>query len=124
MKDSIQTVIKRLYSTRVLAILTSINVALSLTHIIWVSMVIQVSDVQRVARYTVFGQTHYYKEEWYWMYAIPIGSLVIFISNCIIASKLLSHKLDSMARFLLVITIFILLATLLHTRQLLMVAFP
>lgn len=80
---------KSLATDRTLLIVCTIMLVLSLIFAIQVSLAIRPNDLQLVSRYSAFGSTHLYRDQWFYQLLFPIFILTVAIVHIAISKKTL-----------------------------------
>lgn len=93
------TSIKHLFADRaVLAFAFAISL-LSTAFIVYVVVVLslQPSEVQVAAHYSAFGETHYYRNTWYYLLSFAAFGLLFMVAHVALLVKLASQGLRPLA---------------------------
>lgn len=87
MKDIRQMFIK-LRGDRTLMFFVSAIVLLAAFFVIYTLTQIRPSDIQVVSHYTGLGETHFYKQQWYTLYGLPLFGLFVALANVSLMIKM------------------------------------
>jgi hypothetical protein len=89
--------LKTLFADRaVLAFATTIFV-LGVGYITFVLVSLQPSELQVAAHYSAFGETHYYRNKWYYLISFAIFGLMFIVAHIGLLVKLASRDLRPLA---------------------------
>ncbi len=72
-------------------------ILLSIIYTISVAISLQPTEVQVATRYTVFGETHYYREKWYYLISFVLFGLMIAGLHTLLIIKLLLNDMRNFA---------------------------
>lgn len=78
MKHIIQSSLKHIASDRVMLLLMTGILIGGMAYIVYVAFSLNPSDLQLATRYTSFGETHFYREKWWYLLSF-IGFGLLFI---------------------------------------------
>lgn len=92
MKEKIIKSLKDLVADRYLLALISAMLLLSIIAAIAIGFSIHPSELQLVSHYSAFGVTHFYRDQWFYLFVFVAFVLVVAIIHAIIAIKLLITK--------------------------------
>lgn len=92
MKEIITKSLKELISDRYLLILISSLLLLSLIASVAIGFSLHSSELQLVSHYSVFGITHLYRDQWFYLFVFIGFELIVAILNSAISIKLLIVK--------------------------------
>jgi hypothetical protein len=123
MKATLLTTIKHLLTDR---FMTTLIVALLLTGVayaLYVGLTLQPSDLQVATRYTSFGNTHFYRNKWYYLISFAVFGLVVAGMHAAVAVKLYGRGQRQWAVFLTALTLLIFVIAWITARSVLRVAF-
>lgn len=102
---SVQDVLKH----RQVLILLIVMIVLAVIAIIFVATSIQPSELRIVTHYTAYGQTHFYRNEWYYMLTFLVFFVLTAVFGILMTLKFLRLEKISLAKLFVSITIFIIL---------------
>jgi len=92
MKQNILESLKLLVADRYLLVSLSIITLLSLTFAVIIGLSIHPSELQLVSHYSAFGVTHFYLDQWVYLFVFVVFGVVVSILHSIISVKLLVIK--------------------------------
>ena len=78
MKHIIQATVKQTFADRIVLLLCMGLLIGGISYIVYVAFNLTPSDLQLATRYTSFGETHFYREKWWYLLSF-IGFGVLFI---------------------------------------------
>lgn len=99
------TTLKNMVRDRVLVSLIIGLVIISVLFCLYAGLSVHASDVQVATHYTGFGETNYYRDQWYYLLSFVVFGLFVAILNTAIAGKLFSLERPSLARAWVVLSI-------------------
>ncbi len=97
MKTIVKSAFKKLIADRYLLVLVSLLVLLSLGFALAIGLSIQPSERQLISHYSAFGITHFYFDQWFYLFVFVAFGLVVTVLHTIISVKLLIIKGRSLA---------------------------
>ena len=97
MKEQIKESLIKLVSDRYLITLLSVMVFLSIVAAIIVGLFIHPSEFQLVSHYSAFGISHYYRDQWYYLFVFVAFEIIVAIIHAVVSIKLLTVKGRSVA---------------------------
>jgi hypothetical protein len=97
MKTIIKESFKKLVADRYLLALLTVLILLALVFCIITGLSIHTSERQLISRYTAFGITHFYFDQWFYAFTFVAFELVAAVLHGIISIKLLNEKGRSFA---------------------------
>lgn len=92
MKQTITRSFKHILKDRPLAVATVLLLVLVLAFCLYAAIAIRASELQVVVRYTSFGITNFYRDQWFYLLTFIGFGLVIGAANTAVAAKLLQLK--------------------------------
>lgn len=97
MKTRILSQLSVILKDRTLLTLSLLIVLAGVMYIGYVSLSLQVKDIQVVTHYSAFGVTHFYRTKWYYLLAFVLFGLLVVLTHIIILIKLKSQNMRSLA---------------------------
>lgn len=97
MNTIVKESLKQFIADRYLLILVSFLIILSLVFSTIIGLTIHPSDTQLISHYTAFGTTHFYTDQWYYLFVFIGFELAVAILHSIISIKLLIVRGHSIA---------------------------
>lgn len=83
---------KQVTADRTLTVAITVLLLVTLAYIIYVALAISPSELQVVSRYTAYGITNFYRDQWYYLFVFIGFGLLTLVLNTILAVKLLRVK--------------------------------
>lgn len=123
MKKTITSSIKDILADRQLLLLSLGLIILAVSYIIYVSFSINPTELQIAIRYTAFGDTQYYRNKWYYLFAFIAFAVVVVISHIGLMAKLAKRDMRPIALALGWMTVILLVILALITRSVLGIAY-
>ena len=87
LKDTIIQSFKELLTNRHLTVLSTILVLLALSFMVYIVVAVKPSELQLVVRYTAYGVTHIYREQWFYLLSFAAFSLAVAFFHIALAIK-------------------------------------
>lgn len=97
MKEKITNSLKLLIADRYLLVLLSSLVIMTIIFAISLGLSINPSERQLISHYSSFGVTHFYFEQWFYLFVFVFFGIISAIMHIIISVKLLVVKNRSIA---------------------------
>jgi hypothetical protein len=113
---------KQIIADRHLTVAVAALLLLTLLYVIYVTVAINPSELQVVSRYTAFGITNFYRDQWYYLFVFVGFGLVTLVLNTIITVKLLRIKGRSFGLVFAWLSVLIMLIAFLAARSILKLA--
>ena len=83
---------KQIIADRSLTVAIAALLLVTLAYVIYVSLAISPSELQVVSRYTAYGITNFYRDQWYYLFVFVGFGLLTLVLNTILSVKLLRIK--------------------------------
>lgn len=99
MKDTIKTSLKELITNRYLTVLAMVTILLAIALTIYVAFSVQPRDIQQVTHGTIFGVTHLYVNQWYYLYSFAAFGILTALIHIALSIKLYITKGHPLALF-------------------------
>ena len=97
MKHMIQSTIKQILADRPMLLMVTALLLGGIAYIIYVSFSLQASDLQLATRYTSFGETHFYREKWWYLLSFIGFGILFLVAHLGMLTKLYGIGLRSLA---------------------------
>lgn len=123
MKNVPSDLIKNYFRDRTLFSLTAVLFLVVVVYSVYVGLSLEQSDLQVATRYTAFGNTHFYRNKWYYLLSFIVFGAVIMATHTALAIKLYGRQQRQLAVGLLVLTLLLIGIGWLITRSVLQIAF-
>lgn len=115
--------IKNFFRDRTMVMLSSALTVLGVLYIISVVIAMEPSDLQVATRYTAFGDTHFYRNKWYYLLSFTLFCVVLISTHIALAIKLFGRQQRQLAISLLSFTGILLIIGWIITQSVLEIAF-
>ncbi len=123
MKNSLFETSKQFMRDRTMVTCLAVLLLVGIAYIVYVSVSLQPSDLQVATRYTAFGDTHFYRNKWYYLLSFVVFGLIVMGTHMALAVKLYNRGQRPFALSLLVFTLLIFVIAWIMTRSVLGIAF-
>ena len=90
--DKIKESAKELLTNRYLTTLSIITLVLAIALVIYVILAVRPSELQLVTHYSVFGITHLYRDQWFYLLSFAAFAVLVAIIHIALAVKLYINK--------------------------------
>lgn len=97
MKDIIKESFRDLLANRQILVLLCLSIVFAFVFSIYLCFSIHSSELQLVSHYSAFGETHLYRDQWFYLFSFVIFQIIIAFINAVISVKLLTVKGRSIA---------------------------
>lgn len=91
-KETIKSSLKELTTNRYLTILSILVVVLAIGLTIYIALSVKPQDIQQVAHATIYGVTHLYVQQWYYLLAFAAFGIIVAFINIALAIKVYLMK--------------------------------
>jgi len=123
MKEEISHAIRKITADRLFAGSLIALIVVSLIYSVWVALSLHPSDLQVAVHYTIFGETQFYRDKWYYLVSFVVFGLVIAIIHPIIAAKIYLQEKRQFALLFALLSVSIIIIAWALTQALLDIAF-
>lgn len=123
MKDYFTTVGKTLLADRSMLTLLGVFLLGSIAYVLYVSLSLRPSDLQLGVRYTAYGETNFYRDQWYYLISFAVFGVMMAAIHTSLALKIYTQDRRQLARLFVVLSIVLLVIAWFVTRSVLNVAF-
>lgn len=96
---------------------------LAIAYILFVGLSLRPTELQVATHYSAFGDTHFYRSQWYSLIGLALFGLIMPILHIAIIARLLRDELRAFAVAFGYLTIALLLLAFMYARSILSVAF-
>lgn len=97
MKIITKQLLTQLVRNKRLLLAVVILIVAAASFIVYVGLSIQPSELQVVTRYSAFGITHFYRDQWFYLISFGIFGLLMAALHCVLAAKLVMINKNSLA---------------------------
>ena len=97
MKHIITSTLKQLAADRPLLLLCTGLFIGGIGYVLYVAFSLQASDLQLATRYTSYGETHFYREKWWYLLSFVGFGLLFLVAHISMMAKLVAIGLRSLA---------------------------
>lgn len=122
MNISLETV-KKFLGDRTLLSLSMAVIILGLFYVIYIALSLEQSDLQVATRYTAFGETHFYRNKWYYLISFVVFGISLIGVHLALSVKLFGRGHRQLAAGFLALTLLLLIVGWIITRSVLGIAF-
>jgi hypothetical protein len=98
-KDTIKSSFKELITNRYLTVLSIATLLLAIALVIYIALSVHPRDIQQVTHGTVYGVTHLYVDQWYYLLSFAAFGVITAIIHIALAIKLYISKGHPLALF-------------------------
>lgn len=91
------TLVKTLFSDRAVLGFALAILTLGIAFVTYVVLSLHPSELQVAAHYTAFGETHYYRNKWYYLISFAVFGLVFVVAHIGLLVKLITRDLRPLA---------------------------
>lgn len=97
MKEILKNSLSEILSDKYLVVLLSSMIVVSIVSSIIIGLSIQPSEFQLVSHYSAYGISHYYRDQWYYLFVFVFFEIFVALIHVAVSAKLLIEKGRSMA---------------------------
>jgi len=97
MNTRLTATLKNFFADRVILTFTLAIILIGIAYIAFVIFSLRPSGLQVAAHYTAFGETHYYRDKWYYLISFAIFGLIFIVAHVGLLAKLASLSLRPLA---------------------------
>lgn len=123
MKNLIITAVKQFFADRAMLGLVLALLLVAVGYTVYVALALQPSDLQVATRYTAFGDTHFYRNKWYYLISFILFGVVVTVVHTALAVKFYNRGQRQFAVSLVVLTLLIFAIAWIIARSVLGIAF-
>lgn len=88
MRETFLTAIKLILTDRLMTSLLIVLAAFSVIYSLYVGISLRPGDLQVAMHYTSYGETNYYRDQWYYLISFAVYGGVILAGHGLVAMKL------------------------------------
>lgn len=100
LKDTIVTSLKELFTNRYLTVLSAFVLLAAIGLAVYIALSVQPRDIQQVVHGTMYGVTHLYVDQWYYMLTFAAFGVVVAVLHIALAIKIYLLKGHPLALFI------------------------
>lgn len=123
MKDNIINAIKIVLADRVVTVLLIGLALVCMAFCVFIGLSLHPSDLQVAVRYTAFGETHFYREKWYYLISFIVFGVMVAVIHGAIAVKLYIQERRQLAIFFIWLSVLMIVIAWLLANAILRIAF-
>lgn len=123
MRELVYTTTKKIVADRPLFLLLIGVIIGSLLYIAYVGINIASSDLQLAIRYTSFGETHFYRDKWWYLLSFVGFGMLFLVAHVGLAAKLVAVDLKQLAYAFMWLSVVILVLMFAYTYSVLGIAY-
>lgn len=123
MKTRILSAFHQITNDRQILAVCFVILLLSLAYIVYVALSIQPTELQVATHYSAFGETHFYRDQWYSIIGLAVFGVIVPVLHIAIVGRLLREGLRPFALGLGYVTIVLLLLAFVYAKSIIAVAF-
>lgn len=97
MKHHITSALKQLTQHKRLLWLLIVTVLFALAVVIYISMTIEPSELKVITHYTAYGNTHFYRAQWFYLVSFVVFIIMTAVLGIGVAVKLLRQDREALA---------------------------
>src|SRR5664279_4369225 len=97
MKSDFITYFKQVIADRAVAIMVGSVIVLTVAFCIYVGVSLRPSQLQVAVHYTAFGETFYYRDQWYYLFSFIMFGVVFAIAHSALIVKLFVMNMREIA---------------------------
>lgn len=99
LKDTIKSSFKELITNRYLTVLSAATLLLAIGLVVYIIFSVHPRDIQQVTHGTVYGVTHLYVDQWYYLLSFAAFGVMTAVIHIALAIKLYISKGHPLALF-------------------------
>lgn len=123
MRHIITSTIKQILADRVMLMLCTALIVGGVIYIVFLAFNLSPSDLQLATRYTSFGETHFYREKWWYLLSFVGFGLLFIVAHIGMLAKLYVIGLKQLAYAFAWLSMIILVLTFVYTYAVLGIAY-
>ena len=123
MRELVYTTTKKVVADRPLFLLLIGVIIGSLLYIAYVGINIASSDLQLAIRYTSFGETHFYRDKWWYLLSFVGFGVLFLVAHVGLTAKLVAVDLKQLAYAFMWLSVVILVLMFAYTYSVLGIAY-
>lgn len=95
----------------------------SVLFTLFVLFSVEQRDIQIVTQYSSFGESHFYKERWFYLYNFALFSLIAGFAHCAIMTQLYQYERRTLGIMFGWVTLLLFLIAFIYVQRVLQVAY-
>ncbi len=123
MKTTLLSVAKEILGDRLVLGLIAALLILSALYCVYVGLSLRPSDLQVAVHYTAYGETHFYRDKWYYLVSFILFGILLSVVHTALIIKLYLQEQRQLAIFFGCLSLFMLIIAWIITRSVLRIAF-
>lgn len=123
MRHIIQSTLTEIAADRVILMLVTAILIGGAGYIIYVAFNLNASDLQLATRYTSYGETHFYREKWWYLFNFVGFGLLFMLAHVGLMAKLLMIGLRQLAIAFAWLSLVVLIIMFVYTYSVLGIAY-
>lgn len=123
MKQLVKSTIQQITSDRPLSLLMFGVLLGGLAYIVYVAISLSASDLQLAIRYTSFGDTHFYRDQWWYLLGFIGFGILFLIAHVGMTAKLVAIELKQLAYAFAWLSLLVLILMFAYTYSVLGIAY-
>jgi hypothetical protein len=123
MRHVIQSAFQKLVADRLALFLCAVILIGGIVYIVYVALNLSASDLQLAVRYTSYGDTHFYRNKWYYLLSFVLFGVLYMVLHIGMIMKLLVAEMKQLAYGLGWLSLLVLLMMFVYTFQVLQIAY-
>ena len=123
MKTEFINTAKMVLADRLMTVITIVFILLCVAYCIYVGVSLHPSDLQVAVHYSIYGQTNFYRDKWYYLITFIVFGILLAIVHTILTAKMYAQGRRQMALLFIALSYLILTITWFVTWSILKIAF-
>lgn len=123
MKHLIKSTTQQITSDRPLSLIMFGVLLGAIAYIIYVAVSLSPSDLQLAVRYTVYGDTHFYRDQWWYLISFIVFGIIFLIAHIGMTAKLVATEQKQLAYAFAWLSVIILVLMFAYTYSVLGIAY-
>ena len=123
MKTQALTTIRAIMADRPYFSLMAAVLGVAVLYALYVVLSVEGRDIQVVTQYSGFGQSHFYRNSWFYLYSFAAIGLVIGVAHASVMAKLFKYERRALGMLLGWQTLLLLFIAAIYTYKVLQVAY-
>lgn len=115
--------LRKIASDRLILAFILAIILLAVTYILYIAFSLKPNELQVATHYTVFGETNFYRNKWYYLISFALFGALIAVVHIAIIIKLFFYELRSFAIAFSCLTIVLIIIAWVITHSVLNIAF-
>jgi hypothetical protein len=123
MRHILQSSLRQLLADRTALILSGLILLGGAAFIVFVSLNLTPSDLQLATRYTSYGQTHFYRNKWFYLFSFIGFGVLYLVVHVGIITKLIVSQMKQLAHAFAWLSLIVLVLMFVYTYSVLQIAY-